>query len=316
MSCRLCGDNSVSEHFTAQERLVGFGGSFDYSVCGACGSAQITEIPEDLGRYYAGGYYSFQPPPNDRWPLGWLKRCRNAYEVFGAGVVGRRMDARAPNIYMRGLRTPGIDRNWRILDVGCGAGQHTSALGDIGFTRVTGTDPFIPEDIAYPNGVHIRKVGVEELEGQWDLVYLHHSFEHVPDPRATFASVSRLVAPGGWLVISAPVFPNAAWERYGVHWVQLDAPRHLTLPSERAIAALARAAGLTMEAVEYNGNDFQFWGSEQYRHGLPLAKPGQRLYHPAAGLFTPKQMAEWRRQADRLNAEGLGDQAIFRMRAK
>lgn len=42
------------------------------------------------------------------------------------------------------------------------------------------------------------------------------------------------------------IVPSQAWREYGVHWVQLDEPRHLYLHSVdslRAVAANAAQAG-------------------------------------------------------------------------
>lgn len=44
-----------------------------------------------------------------------------------------------------------------ILDVGCGHGKLLNRMRRDGFQNLVGVDPFIKEDLIYPNGVRIFK---------------------------------------------------------------------------------------------------------------------------------------------------------------
>jgi hypothetical protein len=93
-------------------------------------------------------------------------------------------------------------------------------------SNVLGIDPFLAEDIRYHNGLQILKKAIAELANEWDLIMFHHAFEHVPDPFETLQAASRLLSRHGVCLMRTPRVSSQAWERYGVNWVQIDAPRH------------------------------------------------------------------------------------------
>lgn len=314
LTCRICAAEGNHKSFEAREIMLGLDDTFRYFECGDCGSVQIATVPDDMARYYPADYYSLRPPPADPGWMAALKRARDRYEVVGRGAVGRLMDRVAPSIYMRALRIPGIMPSSRILDVGCGSGRNTVALGGIGFSAVTGVDPFLSADIEYSNGVTIRKADISELEGEQDVIYFHHSFEHVPDPRKTIAIAASLLAPAGTLVLSMPVVPCEAFDRYGANWFALDPPRHLHVLSGTGVEALARRSGLCLERVVYNSNAMQFWASEQNERGIGLYSRRSYMVDRKESGWMKAEIRSFARRAQRLNREGRGDQAVFYLR--
>lgn len=108
----------------------------------------------------------------------------------------------------------------RVLDVGCGAGLMAEPLARMG-ADVTGIDA-APENIAVAiqhaagQGLAIdyRCIAVEELAAsgaRHDLVTCLEVVEHVAGRDAFFASVARLLAPGGLAVFSTPNRTAASW---------------------------------------------------------------------------------------------------------
>jgi hypothetical protein len=92
--------------------------------------------------------------------------------------------------------------------------------------------------------------------------------------------------------------------------VQLDAPRHLHLPTRRAVEILAAESGLRLlQAVDDSG-PFQIWGSELYRRDIALSGPGRS----GRGALPWWIRARARGEARRLRRQGLGDQACFYLR--
>ncbi len=197
-----------------------------------------------------------------------------------------------------------------ILDVGCGGGELLLKLQQDGFRDLTGVDPFLDTTIDHGGDLVIHKRNLAEMEGEWDLVMLHHSLEHMPDPRGVFAQLQSRIKPGGKLLIRVPVADCQAWKTYGVQWVQLDAPRHLILFSRQGLINLASEFGFVSRGVHDDSTAFQFWGSELYRLDLPLREEG-RPPPGWKGRFDQAKMDQWRIEAERLNAEGAGDQAVF-----
>lgn len=199
----------------------------------------------------------------------------------------------------------------RILDVGCGAGELLLTLQACGFSALTGVDPYLESDITYPGGLRILKQSIRELAGEWDVVMFHHSFEHVADPAGTLEAATRLLAPEGTLLIRLRVVSSAAWERYGVEWVQLDAPRHFFLHSVDSMKRLTSETRLRISKLVYDSGPFQFVGGELYRRNIPLRRTLPTEIEARVAAFSQAELDDLERQARALNAEGRGDQAAF-----
>jgi hypothetical protein len=154
-----------------------------------------------------------------------------------------------------------------------------------------------------------KKGTLSDVEGKWDLIMFHHSLEHIEDQRGTLARVGQLLGPDGWCLIRVPTVDSDAWDEYRDRWVQLDAPRHLTLHSMASMERLADSAGLRVEAVVHDSTAFQFEGSELYRRGRPLSD--------LARSGVPRgQRRAYATRAAALNRVGRGDQAAFFLRRR
>ena len=134
----------------------------------------------------------------------------------------------------------------RILDVGCGSGVLLRELRDAGFSRLQGVDPYFQAPLSFSGNVTIARAQLNELQGQFDLIMLHHVFDHLPDPLETLRDARRLLAPNGRLLLRFPSSPCEALDIYSADWVQLDAPRHLHIVSRAGLARLAVKADLQL----------------------------------------------------------------------
>ena len=177
-----------------------------------------------------------------------------------------------------------------------------------------GIDPFIKQDIVYAGGVRIYKKPITDLSALHDMIIFNHSLEHMENQQELLSQVFSLLKPGGCALIRTPVTSTYAWRTYGINWVQLDAPRHFYLHTVRSMDILRKKAGFSDMEVNFDSNDLQFWGSEQYVQGIPLRDPRSYAEHYDDVLFSKEQMRAFREKAELLNGQNDGDMACFYLR--
>lgn len=104
-----------------------------------------------------------------------------------------------------------------VLDFGCGAGLLAEPLARLG-AKVTAVDA-APECIevarAHAKGqgleIDYRAAGVENIDGQFDLVTAMEVVEHVADPQHFIDALAKRLAPGGLMILSTP--NKTAWSK-------------------------------------------------------------------------------------------------------
>lgn len=267
--CRICGQESNGMTIVAKEMMYENAGQFEYFECPECKCLQITQVPENLGDFYSSKYYSYQTPKDTK----------------------TKAESKKP---------------YRVLDVGCGAGEHLCAMAANGIESLTGIDPFIENDIEYENGVKIYKKSIHEMEGEFDIIMLNDSFEHMQDPHEVFDSLKRLLAPKGNVRMTLPVYPNFAFDAYRENWYQLDAPRHIILHSPKSLATLASKHGLRMAQFVCDSNNSAIFRSFLYRKGITFfnQKPEEIFKY-----FTKSEMIDIEKKVALANKKGHGDHA-------
>lgn len=312
-ACPVCGDHGPRRAHHAEERMFGLGDAFTYLECSACGSLWLQDVP-DLTPYYPTDYYTRKAPADEepgasqvrRWCMALLLRDRRLARVLTAGARGVGVQAEPWTQFLGGCR---LTLDSRILDVGCGDGHRLRTLRRFGFGHLTGVDAHLAGDYT-GGGITLSRAALDALTGPFDLVMFHHSFEHMANPADVLAHVHRLLAPSGLLLLRVPLAGSWAWRTYGVHWVQLDAPRHIFLFTARGLDIMAGRAGFRRRGTVYDSGPFQFWGSELYRCDIALQDSGSVDGNPPLTV-PPSELERWRRQARRLNRERDGDQGAF-----
>jgi trans-aconitate 2-methyltransferase len=176
-------------------------------------------------------------------------------------------------------------RGLRTLDIGCGGGVMSSFLCRYG--TVTGLDlsrsAIELAGLLEPRG-RFEAGTIEDHEGEsiYDLVTAFDVVEHVPPSErpSLFQEIGRVLAPGGWVVLSTP-HPDY------LRWVQEHRPELLQVIDEPVeLAELIELGGrIGLELINYRTYQLDAPGGRQYQL-VVLAPPADRaadLYRPSRG---------------------------------
>ena len=308
--CKICGhQNRVIDTFTAREMMFGYRDEFKYFKCDKCSCIQISEFPNSMDKYYPNGYYSLGIYDGKRFKGsgGTFYRLRNKASFFRDNIFYKILHSVSPIEKYEVFQNLGITLKSRVLDVGCGNGDFfIYPFKEMGFENVFGCDPFINSEIFYDNGLKIFKSDVFGISDKWDVIIYNHSFEHLPNPLENIQKIKKLLSPNGICIIRMPVVPCYAWEKYGINWFQLDAPRHFFLHSPESLQLLCDREELEIKRITYDSTHYQFTASENYEKNIPLVH--QRK---AKGLKEKIKRIKLNYLAKRLNRERRGDQAGY-----
>lgn len=313
--CRVCGNTDGNNTYNVREMLLGTREEYEYFQCHSCGCLQLAEIPDDLGQFYPPGYCCHKD--YRRRTRNSLRRAfdtlRVGFSLPKKGVIASLFDAVTPRLdYLAWAQFAGLDRNSRILDVGCGSGKLLIRMSMGGFRILHGIDPFIDQDI-HVGGVRIDRISIQDYidskPESYRLVMLQHAFEHVPDPFETLRQMKELMDDDGHLLIRIPVADSYSREHYGENWFSWDAPRHTYLHTMKSMQYLAESTGFVISKVEHDATFHQLRASELYAQDVP---GNEHRY--ALNRFSPAEVREFKSLTVKLNAEQRGEQAAFFLR--
>lgn len=300
-ACIICSSAEKARDIAAREMMFGWRHPFTYRECGACGSLQILEAPKNLSDYYAGGYYSLALPPPKRASVArrlWARWVLGGAGPFADGVT-RAIYRKTP--FFRWLWLADLRLDSAILDVGCGSGGLLRRMQRYGFSNLAGVDPYTAVEVAEP-GLRIARTDIDRVDGKMDFVMFNHVLEHVADPKAALLKARSLLYPGGRILVRVPVAGSLLQREYGADWYNLDAPRHLVIPSQRGMERLAQDVGMRIMHVEFDSEEASFANSDHYRRNVSMNE---------APKMSKDVRRKYRRLANEYNRRGEGDLGLF-----
>jgi SAM-dependent methyltransferase len=193
----------------------------------------------------------------------------------------------------------------RLLDVGASNGGFVRLMTELGWEAVGIEPDDRAAEVARSRGLRVLTAGVEtaDLEpDSWDAVTLSHVLEHLPDPRAALTRLTACLKPGGVLVSISPNPVGWLARAFGKHWRELDAPRHLVLPSPEGYRRMMAPLGIEPKVWTGMRNFFVM-----HRDSLGIRRTGEVSGH--RGKLRSK-LATWLVKLLKLVRPELGEEVV------
>ncbi len=242
--CPVCGSANRRQFLACD--------GFDFVKCRDCAIVYQNPRPvfEDVRRRYGPDYFQYEIT-NERNFFGLMQlglsdiHFRDRTAAFGAGTAA----AGAAGSRATGASRPAAPPR-AFLDIGCATGMLIESMRGEGWS-VRGVD-VCRESAEYGRehrGVDIFPGTLEESrmpDGAFGVVHFSHLIEHVPDPRAFLKEVHRILAPGGYAVITTPNIDGFQARLFGKGWRSAIAD-HLVLFTRSTLARLAGETGFDVQ---------------------------------------------------------------------
>ena len=231
--CKCCSGTEFIYLFPGKDRLHGLPGEFKVEECKQCGV--IATHPQlsskEVEKYYPENYLSYLSAIEDE--RYWFRKIDRQFGV----------EKRCRAVIKRSGKASG-----KVLDIGCATGVFLNGMKQHGW-KCYGIEPsnFASEYATNRFGLNVFHGYLEDgffEDNFFDVITLWDVFEHLSEPVETLHIISKILKPGGLLVITTP---NAnSWERkiFGKYWAGWDVPRHYHVFTPNTLQALLNPMGL------------------------------------------------------------------------
>jgi 2-polyprenyl-3-methyl-5-hydroxy-6-metoxy-1,4-benzoquinol methylase len=154
-----------------------------------------------------------------------------------------------------------LGRPVRWLDFGCGAGALLKCLRDRG--EIAGRPiKIVGHDVgSYAEALssvdHFQILAIDALNQQpdesYDVISMIEVIEHLPAPAEQINLISRLLKPGGLLLLTTGNLQSPMAKRQGIFYGYCAPEIHISLFSPQSLTKLYERAGLSSFRVKYRG---------------------------------------------------------------
>lgn len=312
MKCPICDNEKDNLTVIVKEMQQGFREEFEYIECSNCGCLFIKEIPENMKKYYDINY-----APHTHKTTLITKVTDKIYGLYLSNnkiiklIQGDNVTI-ITRFWSNLFSENNINKNSPILDVGCGDGKFLSLLKKGGFKNLTGIDLFIDET-NLPKGLKIFQSSLEDFKPnkKYDLIVSNHSFEHMDNQLENLKCFENLINDDGIIVIRIPVKSKPVWEKYGVNWFQIDAPRHLYLHTLESFKILCSKTNLVIEDIIFDSHDDILLKCEKYSRDISVRDEEWDTFK-----LDDETINQLKNEIRILNKNNEADQAIFVIKLK
>lgn len=220
-ACPICSGTEYRTLFEVKDYAVSRE-TFHLSECKRCGLQRTLPVPKDLNPYYDSQDYI----SHSKTKAGFINKLYHA--------------AQRINLRYKYKLIPRRDKEKRIIDYGCGAGDFLKFLHKGGY-KVRGVEPHLS------SREQLNKLGYDvdsvdtylSSDLRADCITMWHVLEHVENLNALLRKHREVLTNEGSLLIAVPNPESPDARRYREYWAAYDVPRHLWHFREDDIRRLA-----------------------------------------------------------------------------
>lgn len=233
-NCPFCGSGHKEDIVTAPDYETDREENFSVVKCLSCGLVYTSPVVanEDLFRFFYDDDYLCYATSGSADAIRETYLCKSRFKEFQKI----------------------LPEGGRYLDVGCAHGYFLDYLQKNTDWEAFGCEPNEKmAEIAAAKGLQVKASTLESAgyeDNFFDMVYMSHVLEHVPDPAATVREVYRILKPGGIFLTENPDFDSPLRPVFGKHWWGYHLPRHLTHFTHESIRAMIESSGLTVSRIK------------------------------------------------------------------
>lgn len=260
-TCPWCGKSSdkrylrLKDYFLSQEE-------FAIMECLDCGLLFTVPrpAPDEIGKYYQSEeYYSHQENKKGFIPkiYEWVKSVNLKNKV---------------NMAINDLP------QGKLLDIGCGIGDFLCHVKRNGW-EVVGIEPSDDAKSIAEKRLGFRPLAPSESfllpDASFDVITLWHVLEHVDDLKFQTREITRLLKPGGRLVIALPNFQSFDCQYFKDKWAAWDVPRHLNHFAPETLKKMICSLGfdyLSTKKLVWDAYYISFLSERYCGKSLPLLR--------------------------------------------
>lgn len=313
MECPICKNAKDNNEYSVKEMQMGLKEEFEYVLCSKCGCLFLKDVPKDMSKYYGKSYGPHQNYDSFKDKL--LNKFVGLYfsNNFIVSKIAPKDNLPSIAVLLNNLKSNNrINKNSAILDVGCGQGKFLNYFKCGGFKDLTGIDLFI-DDENIKTDITLIQTSLDEFKSpkKYDLIISNHAFEHMDDQLLNLQCFEKLVKKDGLILLRIPVKSEFVWNKYGVNWYQIDAPRHLFLHTLESFEIICNKTNLIIEDVIFDSSELMFINSEKFAKDISM---NDENWHNVD--FSNEELEYYKNQIKVLNDEKNADQAIFVLKIK
>lgn len=236
-SCPVCNCPDIFFCLRCTDHLV-TGKEFEMYKCRECGFLFTQDYPEEseIGSYYdSAGYISHSDSDKTIIEKGYQ-------------LARKFMLTRKKNIIGKVCKLT----SGSLLDIGSGTGHFLNTLKMAGW--VTKGIEINKSAREYSSAkFRLEVISPEEIgllhDHEFDCITMWHVMEHFHNPGNYFKEISRLIKPGGTVLVALPNNDSADSKHYGPAWAAYDVPRHLWHFNPVTFSKFAGNNGFSVEST-------------------------------------------------------------------